>query len=87
MTKPITAIAAMQLYERGAFHMSDPITKWLPELKALTVLTEDGERVPVNRPPTMQELLTHTAGFFTDLILETLWIKRIGKPVFGRRKI
>ena len=27
MTKPITAIAAMQLYERGAFHMSDPITK------------------------------------------------------------
>ena len=53
----------MQLYERGAFHMSDPITKWLPELKALTVLTEDGERVPVNRPPTMQELLTHTAGF------------------------
>ena len=63
MTKPITAIAAMQLYERGAFHMSDPITKWLPELKALTVLTEDGERVPVNRPPTMQELLTHTAGF------------------------
>ena len=63
MTKPITAIAAMQLYERGAFHMSDPITKWLPELNALTVLTEDGERVPVNRPPTMQELLTHTAGF------------------------
>ena len=31
----------MQLYERGAFHMSDPITEWLPELNALTVLTED----------------------------------------------
>ena len=63
MTKPVTAIAAMQLYERGAFHMSDPITRWLPELKSLTVLVEDGRRVPVNRSPTMQELLTHTAGF------------------------
>ena len=63
MTKPVTAIAAMQLYERGAFHMADPITRWLPELKSLTVLVEDGRRVPVNRSPTMQELLTHTAGF------------------------
>ena len=87
MTKPITAIAAMQLYERGAFHMSDPITKWLPELKALTVLTEDGERVPVNRPPTMQELLTHTAGFSYGFDPRDPVDQAYRKPVFGRRKI
>lgn len=63
MTKPITAVAAMQLYEQGHFHMSDPITKWLPELASLEVLDGNGTRVPVSAPPTMQQLLSHTAGF------------------------
>ncbi|MAU92533.1 MAG: class A beta-lactamase-related serine hydrolase [Gammaproteobacteria bacterium TMED182] len=63
MTKPITAVALMQLYEAGHFHLSDPITKWLPELEALQVRLPDGQLVPVNRSPTMAELLTHTAGF------------------------
>ena len=35
MTKPIVAVAAMQLYEKGMFHLSDPISKWLPELAEL----------------------------------------------------
>ena len=63
MTKPITAVAAMQLYEQGKFHLSDPVSKFVPELKDLTVLNEDGERVAVEREMTMQHLLTHTAGF------------------------
>ena len=61
MSKPITAVAAMMLYEEGAFQLSDPITKFLPELADLDVLNHDGGRSPA-RPITMQQLLTHTAG-------------------------
>ena len=59
MTKPITATAAMQLYEQGKFHMNDPVHKFIPEFKDLTVLNEDGEQVPVKNHMTMQQLLSH----------------------------
>ncbi|MFM7120946.1 MAG: serine hydrolase domain-containing protein, partial [Gammaproteobacteria bacterium] len=62
MTKPITAVAAMILYEEGRFQLNDPISKFLPELATLEVLNEDGTRTPAG-PITMQQLLTHTAGF------------------------
>ncbi|MEM7097228.1 MAG: serine hydrolase domain-containing protein [Pseudomonadota bacterium] len=62
MTKPITAVAAMQLYEQGKFHLSDPVSKYVPELKDLKVLNAEGELVPVAREMTMQQLLTHTTG-------------------------
>ena len=39
MTKPITAVAAMQLYEQGKFQLSDPVAKFVPELKDVKVLT------------------------------------------------
>ncbi len=63
MTKPITAVAALQLYEQGKFQLDDPIAKFVPELSELEVLTADGERVPAESPITMHQLLTHTAGF------------------------
>ncbi len=63
MSKPITAVAIMQLYEQGLFQLSDPISKFVPELAELTVLNGDGEEEPANGPITMQQLLTHTAGF------------------------
>lgn len=62
MTKPIAAVAALMLYEEGAFQLSDPITKFLPELEGLEVYGAEGNE-PVRRPPTMQQLMTHTAGF------------------------
>ena len=62
MTKPITAVAAMILYEEGRFQLGDPVSKFLPELAELDVLV-DGERVPAENAMTMQQLLTHTAGF------------------------
>ncbi|MEQ8858331.1 MAG: serine hydrolase domain-containing protein [Pseudomonadales bacterium] len=62
MSKPITAVAAMMLYEEGRFQLSDPISKFLPELEDLEVLLPDGSREKA-RPITMQQLLTHTAGF------------------------
>lgn len=63
MTKPITAVAAMQLYEQGKFQLDDPVSKFVPELKDLKVLDESGELVPASHEITMHELLTHTAGF------------------------
>jgi len=62
MTKPIVAVAALILYEEGAFQLKDPITKFLPEMAALKVWSTDGP-VPVASAPTMQQLMTHTAGF------------------------
>ena len=61
MTKPITTVAAMILYEEGAFHLGDPITKYLPELGAMS-LAIDGERVAPRNPITIEQLMTHTAG-------------------------
>ena len=67
MTKPIVGVAMMQLWEKGLWKAEDPITKFLPELGNLKVATNpdsitDG-LVPANRPPSMNEVMTHMAGF------------------------
>lgn len=61
MTKPIAATAAMQLYERGLFQLTDPVSKFIPELASLKVM-RNGRVVPVQNQMTMQQLLNHTAG-------------------------
>ena len=68
MSKPITGVAMMILFEEGKWKLDDPVTKFLPELKDLKVMTgvdEKGEMitVPVTRAPTMREIMSHTAGF------------------------
>ena len=58
MTKPITGVAMMQLYERGLWKLDDPITKFVPELASLKVnKTVDGQStlIPLQRPATMRE--------------------------------
>ena len=62
MSKPITAVAAMQLYEQGKFQLTDPVSKYIPELNDLNVY-DNGVIRPAKREMTMQQLLTHTAGF------------------------
>ena len=65
MTKPITSVAAMMLWEEGRFLLSDPIAKYLPEFTDLYVAVERGEeieRVPAARAITIQDLLRHTSG-------------------------
>lgn len=61
MTKPITSVSILQLYEQTLFNLHDPIAKFLPEFANMTVF-EEGRRVPVDTPITFQHLLTHTAG-------------------------
>ena len=62
MTKPIVSTAVMMLVESGHVDLDDPIAAHLPELSNLMVL-ENGKRVPPKRPPTVRDLLRHTAGF------------------------
>ncbi|MFT6407429.1 MAG: CubicO group peptidase (beta-lactamase class C family) [Arenicella sp.] len=61
MTKPVTAIAAMMLYEQGKFHLNDPVSKYLPAFAEQKVLV-DGELVATDSPMLMRQLFTHTAG-------------------------
>lgn len=73
MTKPITGVAMMTLYEEGKWQLDDPITKFLPEFDHLRVMTgvdSAGNAItePARRPPTMRELMSHTAGFGYGLI-------------------
>ncbi len=68
MSKPVTGVAMMILYEEGKWKLDDPVTKFIPEFRNLKVMTgvgPDGKptTVPVTRPPTMREIMSHTAGF------------------------
>lgn len=68
MTKPITGVAMMILYEQGKWHPDDPIAKHIPEFKDLKVYagTDANGRMILEapeHPPTMGELMSHTAGF------------------------
>ncbi|MFT4824470.1 MAG: CubicO group peptidase (beta-lactamase class C family) [Halioglobus sp.] len=62
MTKPITSVAMMMLYEEGAFQMNDLVSEYLPALKDLKVYHESGNYEDA-APITIEQLFTHTAGF------------------------
>jgi CubicO group peptidase (beta-lactamase class C family) len=68
MSKPLTGVAMMILFEEGKWRLDDPVTKFIPEFKDLKVMTGLDEKgnivtVPATRPPTMREIMSHTAGF------------------------
>ena len=62
MTKPITSVAAMMLVEEGKLGLDDPVSRFFPSWRDMTVLEADGARSPAARPITARHLLTHTAG-------------------------
>lgn len=63
MTKPVTGVAMMILYEEGKWKLDDPVAKHIPEFADLKVKGSDGALVPQAHPMTMRELMSHTAGF------------------------
>jgi CubicO group peptidase (beta-lactamase class C family) len=66
MTKPITAVGLMMLYEQGRFQLDDPVHRFIPAWKDLGVFVSGNHPVfktaPVERPMTIRDLLTHTSG-------------------------
>ena len=66
MTKPVTAVAALMLYEEGRIHLDDPLAEFLPEFAEPLVLRADATRLDQTEPAratlTLHHLLTHTSG-------------------------
>ena len=81
MTKPITSVALMMLYEQGKFQLFDPVSKYIPEFGKTKVLKHMGfvgpELVEQDPPMTIHHLLTHTSGlsygFFYDTPIDEMY--------------
>jgi CubicO group peptidase (beta-lactamase class C family) len=81
MTKPITAVAAMTLWEEGVFELTDPISTWLPEFEHVRVYVKGRAHtlvtVSATEPIRVWHLLTHTsgltAGFMRTSIVDELY--------------
>ena len=76
MTKPLTSVALMMLYEEGRFQLDDPIHAVLPYFKETRVWAgpdngENRDPVPLARPITYRDLLTHTSGLTYGFINAT----------------
>ena len=78
MSKAITSVAAMMLYEEGKFQLKDPVSNFIPEFADTKVLASSGDPsaqdglVSLKRPITIRHLLTHTSG------LTYQWDSRVG---------
>ncbi|WP_169570240.1 serine hydrolase domain-containing protein [Sneathiella limimaris] len=88
MTKPITSIALMTLYEKGLFHLDDPVEAFIPSFKDMRVVRKNAQSVedtePCQTPPTIHHLLTHCSGLTYDFnlgVLESLYAEE--KMNFG----
>ena len=72
MTKPVTVVAALILYEEGRFLLTDPVARYLPEFTDMQVYVGDDSQEgrpgtrPAQRQITIEDLLTHTAGLTYD---------------------
>jgi CubicO group peptidase (beta-lactamase class C family) len=82
MSKPITSVAVMILYDEGRFLLNEPVSDFIPEFKNMKVLdppvpqdktSPPGALVDAKRPITIFDLLTHTSG------LTYPWNARLGK--------
>lgn len=78
MTKPITSVAVMMLYEEGKFQLGDPVSKYLPEFNNPKVLVKPANggapySIPATREITIRDLLRHTSGLTYN------WNETLGK--------
>jgi CubicO group peptidase (beta-lactamase class C family) len=75
MSKPITSVALMMLYERGLFSLDDPVHRFIPEWRNLEVRTAGAfpqfATAPCARPMTIRDLLRHTSGLTYDFLRES----------------
>ena len=72
MTKLLTAVAALQLVEKGDLQLDEDLSVKLPEMTSIPILTNEGKLIEGKNPITLRHLLTHTSGFgytLTDSLL------------------
>jgi len=87
MSKPITSVSAMMLFEEGRFSLADPVSKYIPQLGALKVGVEKPdasgkptlELVPSQRDMTIHDLFRHTSGltygFFGNTLVKKMYVE------------
>jgi CubicO group peptidase (beta-lactamase class C family) len=71
MTKPITSLAIMMLYEEGHFFLTDPVSLFIPEFENPHILSEEAGFSKSTTEITVQQLLTHTSGISYKFISNT----------------
>jgi CubicO group peptidase (beta-lactamase class C family) len=80
MTKPITSVAAMMLYEEGKLNLDDPVSKYVPEFKGLKVYDESGKHIEQEREMSIRDLLRHTSGltygFFGNTPVDKMYMAK-----------
>jgi CubicO group peptidase (beta-lactamase class C family) len=85
MSKPITSVALMTLYERGYFQLNDPVSRFFPSWKNHQVWVSgsgaDMKTEPPRRPVSMRDMLCHTGGITYDAALVALGAPDEGHPV------
>jgi len=69
MTKPLISVLALQLVEAGKLVLSAPVANYLPRFSEPRVLLPNGGLIAAHRPITIEDLLTHRAGFSYDFIV------------------
>lgn len=92
MTKPVTSVAAMMLVEEGRIALSDPISRWIPELAEPLVLRDAAGPLhdvePARRAITVEDLLTHRSGIayapFSEGPLKQAYESALGDPGMNR---
>ncbi|CAN5309456.1 serine hydrolase domain-containing protein [soil metagenome] len=85
VTKPITSVALMQLFELGLFQLDDPVASVIPEWAELQVwVSGEGDQMvtePCKRPMSFRDLLRHTSGLTYGTLLETVGAPAARHPV------
>jgi CubicO group peptidase (beta-lactamase class C family) len=85
MTKPITSVALMSLYERGYFQLNDPVSRFFPSWKNHRVwVSGEGAQMVTEapaRPVSMRDMLCHTGGITYGSALAALGVPDAGHPV------
>jgi CubicO group peptidase (beta-lactamase class C family) len=65
MTKPVTGVALLTLYEQGVFQLTDPVSRWIPELGGMQALERDADgtkRLVDAQPITVRDAMMHMTG-------------------------
>ena len=95
MSKPITSVAVMKLYEQNCFHLNTPVSEFIPafgDLEVVKFVTDSGiELESLHRQITIHDLLTHTSGlsygFETDSPVEDLYRNQLHDEAYYERSL
>ena len=81
MTKPITAVAALILVQRGMLSLDDPVEKYIPKFRTTFLIDENGNKIANSVPPTIKHILTHTSGIGSG----PAWVKAASQITLEER--